>query len=486
MYKLKPGATNPKFLIPYMGFIFCITFFDNISLLIALPLIQKDNDWTNSQAQWILTSFLVATTSCAIPLSRLGEKLGFVNIQLLYLSLTIVLDIGMFFTINFYGFLALRFLFGAVTAGLLGSKDILIRLLPNQENIQKSVFIMIQTGNYICLIGPAFAGFLVQYIPWKYTFIIGIFFSLSSIVCLIFIEQPPIIQKNVKFDFIGSLLLVIFVLCFCFVFSFCALFKTVYAVISLVLGCVFCTIFYFFEKRSENPILNFKFCKNPVSTITICCIIGFLILGCLNYVLTQFLYGKISQIGISGVQCGAQFLVIILMIFIPRLQKKILNRTIILFAFASYAVFNLLLLVGINNIFCFISFYILAFTSANIFIQILYPMALMSTPPMYISQVAAFPTFARTFGQSLAYSIFSMLLQVSKEGVIYCILICGVCGFVGFLLSIFRLGVGSYENGKKAFRQEQVRKLEIDTAYEGIHEVLEDIEEGCEDLLTTE
>ena len=126
--------------------------------------------------------------------------------------------------------------------------------------------------------------------------------------------------------------------------------------------------------------------KNPVTSISVVTLLNNMLFTGVMFILPQYAH----MIGISSVvtatvisACGA--VNIILSIALPRLQKLIVNRFILVVASAIFAVITILSIIFIREKIAFLSLLALMVVSLSVVTIILFPLTMMSVPPQFIA-----------------------------------------------------------------------------------------------------
>ncbi|WP_125154250.1 MDR family MFS transporter [Clostridium rectalis] len=127
------------------------------------------------------------------------------------------------------------------------------------------------------LIGPFLGGFLLESLSWHWIFFINIPFGLLSIVLLHKSLNENFEKKKHKIDFLGTVVLSLAIISLLYVvFSVekgCSgLSPSI--IISIILTVLFLVLFYFVEKKAEEPIIPFEILTKTnivVNTITFLC-----------------------------------------------------------------------------------------------------------------------------------------------------------------------------------------------------------------------
>ncbi|SFC76857.1 MDR family MFS transporter [Clostridium uliginosum] len=141
------------------------------------------------------------------------------------------------------------------------------------------------------LLGPFLGGFLIDYLSWHWIFFINIPFGLLSIFMLKKNLEEVIVPNNAKTDYLGALFLTIAIVSILLT----AFSNSInYKIIFLILAIISIIIFYFVEKKSDEPIVPFDiFTRNIVLVNLICFFIAGLLMGIEAYtpIFTQNILG---------------------------------------------------------------------------------------------------------------------------------------------------------------------------------------------------
>lgn len=92
----------------------------------ALPQIAQDFGVSNTDAQWSYSIYMLAQAIFAIPFAKVGEMLGKVNTLALFSILITIVNIPLYFITNFWAFVAVRFISGALNVGILPNRNALV------------------------------------------------------------------------------------------------------------------------------------------------------------------------------------------------------------------------------------------------------------------------------------------------------------------------------------------------------------------------
>ena len=168
---------------------------------------------------------------------------------------------------------------------------------------------------------------------------------------------------------------------FCLAFTMFGLKSYYIALGCLVLSIVCAVAFYFIEKRHLSPIIPLYIMKNPITAICGANIVNNIFSSGNLYILPQYAdINNISSSKISLVLVLSCALNLIGSIIVPVLQKKLLSRILLVISDLVMILCTVVIILGLNNTVCFITFFILIHTATSIVSTVLYPLTMMSVP----------------------------------------------------------------------------------------------------------
>jgi MFS transporter, DHA2 family, multidrug resistance protein len=158
------------------------------------------------------------------------------------------------------------------------------------------------------ILGPTIGGWLTDDYSWRWVFYINLPFGILAIIlCLIFLEDPPYLQRarSATIDYIGFLALLLWIGCLQIMLDrgqeadwFSSDFIRWLATIAAVSFC----FFIFWELRTEHPVVNLRVLRDRNLAIgsLLMLIIGAILYGT-TAVLPQFLQ---NLLGYTALQAG--------------------------------------------------------------------------------------------------------------------------------------------------------------------------------------
>jgi EmrB/QacA subfamily drug resistance transporter len=238
---------------------------DNSILNVAIPTLIKDLDATNSQVQWMVDSYTLIFAGLLLTMGALGDRYGRRGaLQVGYL----VFGLGSAASavVTSADALILTRAFMGIGGALImpATLSIITNVFPPQER-GRAIGIWAGTAGIGVALGPLTGGFLLEHFYWGSIFLVNlpiVFFGIIAGFVLIPTSKDP---SAPKLDPVGALL------------SIAGLIAVVYALIEaptegwtapVTLGTLFgglaiLGVFVWWERRSDHPMLDVRFFRNP-------------------------------------------------------------------------------------------------------------------------------------------------------------------------------------------------------------------------------
>ena len=227
------------------------------SVNIALPSIEKEFGLDAVTLSWVVTAFLLSTAMFLLPVGRWGDLTG---IRRLYKTGMVIFTVSSLlsgFATSGYWLVGMRFLqgVGAAFSSTTGAAILVSAFLPQNRGRVLGISV---SGVYLGLaFGPFFGGFLTQYLGWRSIFFMASGFGLLiTIIGFLFLgndEQPK--KTKLKLDLKGTIFYMFGLLSLTYG---SARIPQLFGWSLMGAGILFLIIFWVFESRSENPVLETK------------------------------------------------------------------------------------------------------------------------------------------------------------------------------------------------------------------------------------
>lgn len=331
---------------------------------VALKYMAGSFSISNDESLWIVTIFLIA---CSILLpatdwcsSMFGRKNFFLFCVALFGISATVCGLAPNFEIM---------IIGRIFQGLGGgcliplSQAILLESYPKSE--QPKAMAIFSSGVVIApIVGPIIGGWLTTNLSWNYVFFISVPFCIAAFVMImLFIEDPPYIKnaKAFRFDYIGMLLLIIWIASFQVMVDNGqknGWFDSPYIMKLGITSLIAFISLVFWELRCKHPLLDLKIFKNwnfTFGTIILTMLFG-VAYGSIA-ILPQFLQNLLGYDSyLSGLAAGPMGVGSVLSVIFTSMTLKSLGlrkQTIIgllSFSIGCFMFSNLNLNIAFNNV----------------------------------------------------------------------------------------------------------------------------------------
>jgi EmrB/QacA subfamily drug resistance transporter len=231
-----------------------MTAFMGSAINVALPIIGKEFNSGAILLSWFATAYLLTTAVLLIPIGKLSDIYGrgkFLKAGIIIFSIGSLLC-GLSY--SGISLLILRLIQGIGASMIFAtSAAILVSVYPiNERGKVLGIYI---TSVYIGLsAGPFMGGIITHYLGWRYIFYIN---SILGIILIIFVFINLKIdwteEGGEKFDIAGSVIYILSLTILMLGFTFL---PQTAGFVLLPIGLMSLILFYFFEKKKNNPVFN--------------------------------------------------------------------------------------------------------------------------------------------------------------------------------------------------------------------------------------
>ncbi|QAT39717.1 MFS transporter [Clostridium sp. JN-9] len=278
---------------------------DSSIVNVALPVMSKNLGVGLDSIQWVVTSYLIVISAFIVIFGKIADRIGKSKIFLLGFmifgtgSLLCALS-------NSLEFLIFSRIFQAVGASMFmaTNQGLIAAVFPPNER-GRALGLSGTTVALGTMLGPPIGGFIVEFFNWQSIFLINLPIVIVGLVMgLRLLPKKEVIEKSKGFDIKGSLLFIIFIVSLLWsVLSGEKMGWANYLIISgFIISIISIIIFYFTEKKAENPMLDFSMFDNKLFDISLFCgFISFLAMFSMNIIHPFYLQYIIkASPGMSG------------------------------------------------------------------------------------------------------------------------------------------------------------------------------------------
>ncbi len=300
---------------------------DNSILNVAIPTLIRELNASNSQVQWMVDSYTLVFAGLLLTMGAMGDRYGRRGALQMGYVLFGLGSLASAFATSADQLIATRAFMGIGGALIMpATLSIITNVFPPQER-GKAIGVWAGTAGIGVALGPLTGGFLLAHFYWGSIFLVNIpivIFGLIAGFLLIPTSKDP---SAPKLDPVGAAL------------SVAALTAIVYALIEapergwtapftlgiLGAGLVLGAVFVWWEQRSDHPMLDVSFFRNPrFSAANAAITLTFFAMFGSIFLLTQYLQ---FTLGYSPLESGVRMLPYAgTMMVIAPLSSKVVER----------------------------------------------------------------------------------------------------------------------------------------------------------------
>jgi EmrB/QacA subfamily drug resistance transporter len=300
---------------------------DNSILNVAIPTIVRELDATNSELQWMVDAYTIVFAGLLLTAGSLGDRFG--RRPALQVGL-VVFGLGSMAAAlagSANELIATRAFMGIGGAFIMpATLSIITNVFPAQER-GKAIGVWAATAGVAVALGPLTGGFLLEHFYWGSIFLVNIPIVIVGLLAGILLIPDSKDPHPQRIDPVGAVL------------SIVGLSTLLYAIIEgpdegwtdpttlgfFAVGGIVLALFFVWELRSDHPMLDLSFFKNPRFSVAsgAIALTFFAMFGSI-FVLTQYLQ---FVLGYSPLETGVRLLAfaIPMMIFAP-LSARFVER----------------------------------------------------------------------------------------------------------------------------------------------------------------
>ena len=280
----------------------------NTVLNVALPTLVRELHASNSALQWVVDAYALVFAGLLLTAGALGDRFGRKGALTLGLLIFGVASATAAFADSVGQIIALRAVMGIGAALIMpATLSILTNVFPPQERA-KAIAIWAGLAGAGAAIGPVTSGFLLEHFWWGSVFLVNVPLVLAALVggrALVPNSKNPNIEP---LDPVGAAL------------SMVGLCGVLYGIIEgptygwtdpatlgpLLSGLAVLVVFGFWELRTEHPMLDLRFFRNPTfSSATAAINLVFFAMFGTFFLLTQYLQ---LVLGYGTLEAGVRML----------------------------------------------------------------------------------------------------------------------------------------------------------------------------------
>ena len=309
MARVQERAYDRRWLIlVVLCFSLLVIVLDNTILNVAIPTIVRDLDATNSQLQWIIDAYTLVFAGLLLTAGSLGDRFGRRGALQVGLTLFGIGSLASALAGSASVLIVTRAFMGIGGAFIMpATLSIITNLFPAQER-GRAIGVWAGTAGLAGVLGPLVGGFLLQHFYWGSVFLVNIPIVILGLLAGVFLIPTSKDPSAPRLDPLGAVL------------SIAGLSSLLYGIIeapqdgwgapkilvAFVVGAVLLVGFVAWERRTDHPMLDVRFFKNPRFTAASSGItfVFFALFGAI-FVITQYFQ---FVLGYSPLETGVRYL----------------------------------------------------------------------------------------------------------------------------------------------------------------------------------
>jgi EmrB/QacA subfamily drug resistance transporter len=309
MARVQERAYERRWLIlGVLCFSLLVIVLDNTILNVAIPTIVRDLDATNSQLQWIIDAYTLVFAGLLLTAGSLGDRFGRRGALQFGLAVFGVGSLASALAGSASVLIATRAFMGIGGAFIMpATLSIITNVFPAQER-GRAIGVWAGTAGLAGVLGPLVGGFLLQHFYWGSVFLVNIPIVIVGLFAGVFLIPTSKDPSAPRLDPPGAVL------------SIAGLSSLLYGIIeapqdgwgaprilvAFAVGAALLVAFVSWERRTDHPMLDVRFFKNPRFTAAssgMTCVF-FALFGAI-FVITQYFQ---FVLGYSPLETGVRYL----------------------------------------------------------------------------------------------------------------------------------------------------------------------------------
>ncbi|MEH7383645.1 MFS transporter [Bacillus sp. JJ1533] len=257
---------NPRLLIIAIALGAILNPLNTTMITVALSSIQQDFKLSSADISWLIASYFIVSAIFLPIIGRLSDHYGRKRIFLIGLLLVLISSILAPMSKSMMMLLSMRLIQALGTSALYPAGIGMVRLYikQNQNRVIGTLAVFATTS---AAFGPTISGLLIQYGGWPVIFYVNLpVIFVSALLTWFFIpKDEPTKGTTFKWDIVGMILFSAFITSW---MVFLLSLEGGFEVWSLILSIGLSLLFYTYEKKKTDPLINVVFLrKNPTISV---------------------------------------------------------------------------------------------------------------------------------------------------------------------------------------------------------------------------
>lgn len=225
--------------------------------VVSLPELSIDLGFSAETILWVNLIYLCSLVGTCLPFAKIISQYGVkksTKISLIGLLISVMISVC---SINDYMLLLSRLIQGLTSSSLSISLYVMIVEELKEKELGRALGIVGSAGFVGVLAAPSFMGFMIYLANWRFAFLILVPILALMLFILHKIEKEWYGERK-PIDNIGSLLYIVAMV----LFTYGVTVLDEYGIILVAISIVIFLVFARWERKTENPIYNYRLLRN--------------------------------------------------------------------------------------------------------------------------------------------------------------------------------------------------------------------------------
>lgn len=159
----------------------CLSVLDSTIVNVALPTIAQDLQASAKASIWVINAYQLTLSICLLPLSSLGNKVGYRKIYCLGLVIFSVASLACSLSTSLIMLTLSRVLQGIGAAGVLSMNAAIVYLIYTKKDLGRGLGLIAFSVAVSAALGPTIASLVLSLGPWQWLFALNVPFGLAAL-----------------------------------------------------------------------------------------------------------------------------------------------------------------------------------------------------------------------------------------------------------------------------------------------------------------
>ncbi|MFI3258504.1 MAG: MFS transporter [Rikenellaceae bacterium] len=267
------GVPMPHRILAILAIMFAVSLavIDGVIANIALPTICEGLDISASESIWIINAYQIAVIVSLLPLSALGDFIGYRPIYIVGLTTFTLMSVGCALSWSFESLVACRVIQGLGASAVMSINTSMVRLIYPKRMLGRGLGLNSMVVSVSSVAGPTLAASIMAVADWKWLFAINLPIGFFAVLLGYLYLPSNTIRQNIKdYRWDDALLnAATFALIFAVVTGFSHNVDWIWlapiAVAALIVGAIYVRT----QLRRPLPILPFDLMRIPIFNLSI-------------------------------------------------------------------------------------------------------------------------------------------------------------------------------------------------------------------------